>query len=644
MNNITIPKRTRAIVLALLVAMGTHLLLSDKAFGSYSEETIIRNDDEVIVVSNFQSIVFKDGITVLSKDKKGIIVVGEKADYLINFAAQEIKKYVKISMGIDVELKRDSEINKKDYKSYLILLGNSENNSLIKRLNVKIGDYNLDHDGYFIKAFKNPFDKGGNVLVIAGNKSKGTLNGAYAFLNKGMSIEWFPPRIHRNYFGYFTEGIIYEVGYHRISDEHRFQVETYIEKRESIKWPEKGIVEKPIVKGIGMLFDKLQFRKAIVDWSVKNKLNTIVLYVDIHFPLHVDESNRIKEVIQYAHKFDVKVHFFTFTHIASKESIAQYPEIHVIENKSYKYKDEGTYVVDNPRTLQESTRLMVDLVQKYDIDGIGWHPASERIDKTIEAGKPEYYWETVYVTEYYNTVKKFKPEAKIFFVLGYEYMNPPQELQNYLPKELIAWIVPSRDWTRKYIKGYFDLFPCWFWLYPFYSHQGVFPNYSIDRMKKYVKEAAVNNILGIVPEMYMIRNHEMNLMSLIKFYWNPDKNAQEFVKDFCDKYYYHDPKANEGIRSYMESEYMRAYNLFRDSYIESNNAMVRDRLKDMAISSLRLIEDANEKEMYAMCEEAKKIFAEHYLSNEKDDLFYVILTELQNKWRDKVLQKEGERK
>ncbi len=51
-----------------------------------------------------------------------------------------------------------------------------------------------------------------------------------------------------------------------------------------------------------------------------------------------------------------------------------------------------------------------------------------------------------------------------------------------------------------------------------------------------------------------------------------------------------------------------------------------------------------EEDMYVMCEEAKKIFAEHYFSKEKDDLFYVIITELQNKWRDKVLQKEGERK
>ena len=44
-------------------------------------------------------------------------------------------------------------------KSYLILLGNSENNSLIEELDVKIRDYNLGNDGYLIKAFKNPFDK-----------------------------------------------------------------------------------------------------------------------------------------------------------------------------------------------------------------------------------------------------------------------------------------------------------------------------------------------------------------------------------------------------------------------------------------------------------------------------------------------------
>lgn len=609
------------------------MLFPNMAFGAYSEKDIIRNENEAIVVSNFQSISFKDGIIIVSKAKKGIIVVGEKTDYLINFAAQEIKKYVKISMGIDVELKKDSEINKKDHKSCLILLGNSENNSLIKKLNLKIGDYDLGNDGYLIKAFKDPFDKGGNALVIGGNKSKGILNGSYAFLNKGMSIEWFPPRIHRNYMEYFTEGIIYEVGYHRISDKPRFQVETYIEERESIKWPEEGIIEKPVVKDIGMLFDKLQFRKAVIDWSVKNKLNTIVVYVEVDFPLPKKEENRLIEMVKYAKKRGIKVYFLTFTFITSKNSREMYPDIY----------EEGSYVISNPKTMEESTKLIVDLVRKYGIDGIGFHPASERIDRTWDKERKKYYWETMYVTEYYDEIRKFKPDVRMFLVLGWEYMNPPQELRNYLPKELIAWIVPSRDSTRKYIKGYFDLFPCWFWLYPFYSHQGVFPNYSIDRMRKYVKEAAVNNILGIVPEMYMIRNHEMNLMSLTKFYWNPEKVVQEIIKDFCDKDYYHDPKANEGIKYYMEGDYKKAYDLFCDSYKRSNNPMVRDRLKDMAISSLHLIEDASAKEMYAMCDEAKKIFAEHYLSNKKTDLFYVILNELRDKWRNKVLQKEGKK-
>jgi len=631
LNNLSITKKLKTIVLVSSVTIAALSLWADTAFGTYSEENIIHSENEAIVVSNFKSIDFKDGITVLSKDKKGIIVVGEAADYLVNFAADEIREYVKISMGIDVDLKRDSEINKKDYKSYLILLGNLENNSLIKKLKVKISDYDLGDGGYLIKAFKNPFNKGSNALVIAGSKSKGTLNGAYAFLNKAMSIEWFPPRIHRNYMEYFTEGIIYEVGYHRISDEQRFQVETYIENRELIKWPEKEIVEKPVVKDVGMLFDKLQFCKAVVDWSIKNKLNTIVVYVEVDFPLPKEEETRLIEMVKYAQKHDIRVYFITFTFITSKNSREVYPDIY----------EKGGYIVSNPRTKEESTKLMMDIVRKYGIDGIGFHPASERIDRTWDEERKKYYWETAYVTHYYNEISKFKPDAKIFLVLGWEYMNPPQELRDYLPKELIAWIVPSRDWTRKYIKGYFDLFPCWFWLYPFYSHQGVFPNYSIDRMKKYVKEAAVNNILGIVPEMYMIRNHEMNLMSLIKFYWDPDKDTQEFIKDFFDKYYYHAPRANEGVKCYMEGDYMRAYNLFRDSYIECNNAMVRDRLKDMAISSLRLIKDMDEEKMYTMCEEAKKIFAEHYLSNEKTDLFYVILTELQNKWRDKVSQKEG---
>jgi hypothetical protein len=40
--------------------------------------------------------------------------------------------------------------------------------------------------------------------------------------------------------------------------------------------------------------------------------------------------------------------------------------------------------------------------------------------------------------------------------------------------------------------------------------------------------------------MYGFRNHEMNAMSLVKFYWDADLDAEKFKKDFNDKYYYYD--------------------------------------------------------------------------------------------------------
>jgi len=311
-------------------------------------------------------------------------------------------------------------------------------------------------------------------------------------------------------------------------------------------------------------------------------------------------------------------------------------------NKSYKDKDEGTYVIDNPKTLEESTKLMVNLVQEYQIDGIGWHPASERIDRTIEEDKPKYFWETVYITEYDKAIKQVKPDARLFFVLGWEYMNPPNELRKYLPKDIVAWIVPSRTWTRQYIDDYFENFSrIWFWLYPWYSTEGVFPDYKIERMQKTVQEGAAKKVLGIVPEMYGFRNHEMNLMSLTKFYFDPDVDAEQFKKEFNDKYYYHDSRGNAGFNSYIEGDYWGAYRLFADAYQASNNPMVRDRLKDMAIASLRLIEDAaaDAETMVRTSEEAERIFVEQYLSSEETDLFYIILQEVTEKWRKKIAER-----
>ena len=604
-------------------------------------ENIIQQPYERVVFSDSKSENSKDGIPLLSTKQQGIVLLGENSGFIENYAAKELKRYINLSMGIDLKIKKVSEVNDDDFESTLFILGNPENNSLIKKLNVKLDEYDLGTDGFFIRAFENPFDKAGNVLVIGGD-SRGVLNGVYGFLQKTLGIEWFPPRIHRNYMEYFVNNSIYDAGYYRVRDEHRLQIETYLEKKAAIYWSDQVHREKPAVQDLGMIYDKHQFKRCVVDWSVKNRLNTIVLYVDIQFPLHLDESNRIKDVIQYAHKFGVKVHFFTFTHIASRESRAEYPDIHVIEKKSYKDKDEGTYVVDNPNTLRESTKLMVDLVQEYGIDGIGWHPASERIDRTIEEGKPEYYWETVYVTEYYKAITKVKPDAKIFFVLGWEYMNPPSELQEYLPDEVIAWIVPSRAWTRQYMEEYFANFnDIWFWMYPWYSTEGVFPTYLIERMKKYVKEGADSKILGIVPEMYTFRNHEMNALSLTKFYWNPEMDTEKFKKEFNDKYYDHDKRGNIGFQSYAGGDYWGAYELFRDAYLESKNPAIRDRLKDMAIASLRLIEDAaaGAERMYETCKEAEEIFIEHYLSNEETDLFYIILNELTEKWRKKVTEK-----
>jgi hypothetical protein len=133
----------------------------------------------------------------------------------------------------------------------------------------------------------------------------------------------------------------------------------------------------------------------------------------------------------------------------------------------------------------------------------------------------------------------------------------------------------------------------------------------------------------------------MNAMSLTKLYWDPELDVEKFKKEFNDKYYDHDKRGNIGFQSYAGGDYWGAYELFRDAYLESKNPIIRDRLKDMAIASLRLIEDAaaGSERMYETCKEAEEIFIEHYISNEETDLFYIILNELTEKWRRKVSEK-----
>ena len=272
------------LILTVISFITVSTAISQKAINI--REKIIQQPYERVVFSDFKSETIKDGISLLSQEQMGIIVLGENSYFLENYAAQELKRYINLSLGIDLKIKNETEVIDSDYKSTLLLLGNPENNSLIKKLNVKLDEYDLGTDGFFIRAFENPFDKTGNVLVIGG-ESKGVLNGVYGFLQKTLGIEWFPPRIHRNYMEYFVNNSIYDAGYYRVRDEHRLQIETYLERKESIYWSDQVHLEKPAVQDLGMIYDKHQFKRCVVDWSVKNRLNTIVLYVDIQFPLHI---------------------------------------------------------------------------------------------------------------------------------------------------------------------------------------------------------------------------------------------------------------------------------------------------------------------------------------------------------------------
>ena len=125
----------------------------------YSEESIIQEYNERIVYSTRNIGTTMDGIPIFSNESKTIIIIGSNSGFLVNFAALEIQKYIKISTGVELEIRKDTEFNKEDYNNFLIILGNSNNNTLMKKQNIELDDYDLGDDGALIKAGNKAFSK-----------------------------------------------------------------------------------------------------------------------------------------------------------------------------------------------------------------------------------------------------------------------------------------------------------------------------------------------------------------------------------------------------------------------------------------------------------------------------------------------------
>jgi hypothetical protein len=97
------------------------------------------------------------------------------------YAAEELQKYIRKVTGVNLEIRSEAEKPTK----YEIVLGSTERSA---SLGVQIDLASLGPDGYVLKTQ-------GNLLLIAGGRPRGTLNGVYSFLEEKVGIRWFTPEL-----------------------------------------------------------------------------------------------------------------------------------------------------------------------------------------------------------------------------------------------------------------------------------------------------------------------------------------------------------------------------------------------------------------------------------------------------------------
>ncbi|MBN1394353.1 MAG: hypothetical protein JW959_04975 [Pirellulales bacterium] len=582
----------------------------------------------------------QDGVAVAERGKECLIILPDNADNALRIAAEELAKYLKIAVGAHTKI-----ADKPGQAPFAILLGNERNNRWIAQLGVTAGLADAGAEGFAIWGRRDAFRKGQNVAVIRGGNGISVRNGAYGFLRRAVDAAWFPPRIY------------YPKDRFTLAD-GGYRLETYMERRDKVKMPNKPFVDKPKLRDRGVyVFNAPEwgrfFQPAVVDWCLKNRINLIVVCIPYEFPMSAKDSEGLKAALKRTREVGIPVFFLSFTHSIDRGAATAHPEI--LKN--------GKVDPTEPTTKRASVELFTDIARNYDIDGLVWHPATEGIEIATEKlkGRPRHEIEADYFRAYVEGVRKVKPSMQFAMVVSWDYMNPAEKLAEVFPRDMIAW-VPHLEDAKEYRKH----FPrCWAWAYPSISCDGPFPAPRLASMKAFVTDACQRDY-GMVPEVFLY-SHVVNIAYLIESGWRGPLPIDDFLAEFCGKYYGADPRPLDGLELYTEvfsryegwytnphirlaywrehkiapddqAKLIKAYGLFRDAYRESENPMVRSRLKEMALSSLRLVPrgEIEPEKMSAMFAEAAEIFKDHWLGPETD-FFYADLREQMGEARHRTI-------
>jgi hypothetical protein len=399
----------------------------------------------------------------------------------------------------------------------------------------------------------------------------------------------------------------------------------------------------------------LESVEPFIRWCLANRINHVMYFGGVAFPFSQGRAGNLKALVARAHQFGLKVICMTFPHIIPQAALPGNAGLPPID-------------ITRRRTLEASTRLHCRLLEEFSLDGFDWHPSSEtiRVDWRLPgiARRPRIEWEALYVQAHAKAMRRIKPDVTLAMVAGWNYINPAWEVKRLFPEGLIAHVVPPTEIIGDHmcdLDSYLQVFRgrCWYWLYADVSVNLCRTMPCLDYLHPYARLAAARGS-GLAPQYNFKTRNAMNLMYLADAGWAGPREPAAFLAGCLPAYYGPQRGAQEAfiryaalVRPYRHfkeniqvsdltlltareaQEAIRVYGLLRGAYRREAEGVVRDRIKELAITCLHLLARRTyygRAEIKRLLVEARGLYAEHYYGEDFDGYYHYFNKHLLGKY------------
>lgn len=572
----------------------------------------VKYQDEVVILRPAEN-PMKNGRLFAEKDKTTYIIAGTDLGKTGEIAIGDFERYLPLASGCQTENVAATALNS-TRNGFTILLATTKSSRLLNWAGL---DYpkDLGKQECIIRPVKE-FPDGTSGIALIGGSDRGLLNGVYTLLEKTADAWWEPVRILNPA----------DLLYSNIS-------ETTLSEGDELRWTGGNMRWKPVVSDRIIYMGYTIVTKRTVDWASRNRMTHFVISTPHDLPMTEKEAQAIRIIIGYAHDRGLKVLFMNMTHRLPKNA----PPL----------------PASGEDALKLSTRLYSDQFQRFNLDGMTWHTASEGIHVNMDEKykeKPRVEWEAKYFNAYYKAIRKVKEDATLAMLMGWVYMNPAEKLAELLPKDVIAWIVPYTpiiDASLTDLDSYTESFNhIWYWLYVTVSKDGNFPVVKTDYLEKYFREA-VKRGHGLAPQAVLYNNNE-NAMYYAQSAREGISTNEEFLNSFGVRYY-GDSQMGEALIKYQSAlknhrnwydnihtvdinyyftfqekqDLMDVYDILQHAAKNAKTPLIKNRLAVLTITTLRCLyrrssPSWDHNDYLEMIKGIKSIFPDSYFGREND--------------------------